>query len=210
MLLSNAPFDFSAGVVVWMHMNRLLALTVVVGVVTLGAPLVSHAQYYYSNQPSYQMQTSYQPSYQQMQMPQMYWCGMYYSYSPCTSNNYTYHNFSPYTYVNTSPYVNVNASSYASASSYAYPYSSYSYPYSNQYSNQYYNQMYWCGSYYSHSPCPNYQTYNYSYPQYQNQTTYYQPTSYYPYNNNYYSSGSNYCYGSYGYSCSYDPYQYWY
>ena len=38
--------------------------------------------------------------------PQLYWCGTYYSYSPCASYNYSYQNYSPYynSYPNTYAY----------------------------------------------------------------------------------------------------------
>ena len=81
---------------------------------------------------------------------QLYWCGTYYSYSPCASYNYSYQNYSPY-YYNSYPYT-------------------YTYPQQQQQQQQ---QMYWClptgqagGSYYSYSPCYSYNQYSY-YPNYQ-------------------------------------------
>ena len=78
---------------------------------------------------------------------QLYWCGTYYSYSPCASYNYSYQNYSPYYYN--------------------------SYPYTYTYPQQQQQQMYWClptgqagGSYYSYSPCYSYNQYSY-YPNYQ-------------------------------------------
>ena len=78
---------------------------------------------------------------------QLYWCGTYYSYSPCSSCNYSYQIYSPYYYN--------------------------SYPYTYTYPQQQQQQMYWClptgqagGSYYSYSPCYSYNQYSY-YPNYQ-------------------------------------------
>ena len=126
--------------------------------------------------PSFTSAYSYYPSYG-------------YSYPYSNSNN-TYHTFAPYTSVNTMPIVNVNAVAQASATSNGYPYSSSYYPSNN-------SQQYWCGSYYSYSPCPtyNYNNYNYGYDYYYYDS--YNYDDYYWHDNSYYGGGGN----CYSYSC---------
>lgn len=88
----------------------------------------------------------------------------------------------------------------ASALSYVQPttpyYSTYQYPYYQQ-------QMYWCGSYYSYSPCQ--QNYYYTYPDHYSYPDCYQ----YPYYNYGYSYNSYYPCGSSGSSVDYN-YGYYY
>ena len=109
------------------------AVFLIVLSITLFAVPVEAKGYNYYNHNSYNQQ--------------LYWCGTYYSYSPCASYNYSYQNYSPYYYN--------------------------SYPYTYTYPQQQQQQMYWClptgqagGSYYSYSPCYSYNQYSY-YPNYQ-------------------------------------------
>ncbi len=167
-------------------MKKFLASTMMIGALALVSPFPAYAQYYSSYPNNY--------SYSNYQMPQMYWCGTYYSYSPCTGSGYTQHNFSPYTYINTSPYVNVSAP-YSYPGSYSYPSYSYSYPmYSSPYAQGYGGTQY------------SYPSYSYSYP------TYMYPTYYYDYGYNSYNSYDGYCYSGYGCYPMYvaDPHQWLY
>lgn len=167
-----------------MNMKRALRILIAS---SLFLPSVALAQYYYPSS-----------NYQNYQMPQMYWCGTYYSYSPCASTNYAYHNFSPYTNINTSPYVNVSAPQYTYPTSYSYSYPSYSYSYPSYSYPSYTYPSYSYNSY-------DYYDYWYSYPQYQ---SYSYPTYTYDYGYNSY----DYCYSGYGCYPNYvaDPHQWIY
>jgi|GEM_PF-5671544 hypothetical protein len=129
-------FPSAKAAIEWGHMRLLYKVLGFLGLAAFLLPAgFASAQTYYGYMPSYQYQTM--PMYQTM-----YWCGSYYSYSPCMNyNNYnTGYNSGAYRQHYTINYnynYNVNYSN-----GYSYPYSSPTYYYPNQYQNYYSSYMY--------------------------------------------------------------------
>lgn len=116
-----------------MYMARALAGLSVWSFIVLIPVHISFAQGYTGYMP--QQQGSYAASYAQTSHYQLYWCGTYYSYSPCHGQQY-YPNYY-YSYPSYSYYPQYYYPQYYYPQQYYYPY--YGYNYNSNYNYNYNN-----------------------------------------------------------------------